>query len=82
MARNEKHLERREELGVRRDREGRVVSVKVDRHVLDPESPLAVQIPERLQELAGGNPLDALAEEDYVDHEVEARKAEAKRKDS
>lgn len=72
--RNDRNLERREELGVRRDRDGRVVSVKVDRHVLDPESPLAVQIPDTVR---AENPLDALAEDEYVDHEAEAREAAA-----
>lgn len=32
--------------GVQRDAQGRVTQVKLDKHVLDPTSPDAVQIPE------------------------------------
>jgi hypothetical protein len=63
--RNDRKLERREEIGVRKDRHGRVVDVKLDRHVLDPEAENAVILLEDEEERAGlpisrdANPMDA-----------------------
>lgn len=35
----------KDEWGVQRDDDGNVTAVKLDKHVLDPESPEAVQVP-------------------------------------
>lgn len=52
--------ERREQTGVTRDdNDGRVLEVKVDRHILDPNDPLAVQVPKEAEPAA--NTLEALA---------------------
>lgn len=63
--RNDRKLERREEIGVRKDRLGRVADVKLDRHVLDPEAENAVILLEDDEDRAGlphasdANPMDA-----------------------
>jgi hypothetical protein len=51
--RNDRKLERREEIGIRKDRQGRVVDVKLDRHVLDPEADNAVILLEDEEKRAG-----------------------------
>lgn len=44
---------RKDQVGVIKDDDGNVIEVKLDRHILDPEAPEAVQVPTDAQEDEG-----------------------------